>query len=447
MIRRAFAAVCGLAFGLVAQDVSVAKGRCFELHLHGGDERIAKQALAAVEPVWPAVCDAFGVEQRRPAEPLRVHLYLDVDDYRAADRRLTGGRFGPNQAMSHWNSKSAHVAMQPPCPPAVLREHGLPLQTQAMLAWEACHVVRFELCPNFRVHPGWFHDGLAATVARRVLRERHPEMGEQPFFTQRWSRVRRLADDGELIGVRQLLVDETQDLSMRDRYAERIAFFEFAQRQRPRRLRELAGKVRKTTPGTAYAGTIADAALAALGGLDRAFRAEAGSVRPAWDEQIRSIWCLGDDWVQHAFAESNAVAFRSEPVRGARFLAKGEVCIHAGEKQQMNFLFGRTAEGFYSLAITAGAGFTLFDHRFQGNIWRVVARGRHEDVRAGVFVPFELSAKGLDLELRLAGESWQLKLPRALGREVRWGLGAQAGGAGARYGSAGIWRGVEVVAR
>lgn len=440
-------AVVALAAGAVCQDVAVATGRCFELHYHGGDERAAKQALAAVEPVWPLVCDVFGVDRARPEAPLEVHLYREVDDYLRADRRLTGGRFGPNQAMSHWSSKSAHVAMQPPCSDAVLRRRGLPLQTQAMLAWEACHIARFELCENFRVHPGWFHDGLAATVAQQVVRGRHPGMGEQPFFTQRWRRVRRLAEDDSLVGVTMLLRDETPGLSMRDRYAERVAFFEFAQGKRPGKLRQLGATIRSTRAGSGYADKVRRAAATALGGLDRAFRRRVAKVQPEWDEQIRSLWCHEDTWHQHAFAESNAVAFRTEPVRGGRLRVEGEVCIDAGEKQQMNFLFARTAEGFYSLAITAGQGFTLFDHRFDGNVWRVVDRGKHDGVRPDVFVPFSLAGKGRQLELQLAGESWQLTLPRPLPDEIGWGVGAQSGGAGARFGSSGVWRGVRVRGR
>jgi len=433
-----------LAAGLVAQDVAVAKGEHFELHFHGGDERVARQALAVVEPVWPLVCEVFGADTERPEQPLEVHLYRDVDGYLAADRKLTGGRFGPNQAMSHWNSKSAHVAMQPPCADAMLARHGLPLQTEAMLAWEACHIVRFELCSNFRSHPGWFHDGLAATIAQRALQKLHPKMGEQPFFTQRWWRVRRLADEGDLLPVRLLLTDETHGLSMRDRYAERIAFFEFAQQKRARQLRQIAEKVRTTGGGTGYAGKVSKAAVKALGGLDAAFRRRAASAEPVWDEQIRSIWCLGDDWRQRAFADSNAVAFRTEGVRGGRFRAKGQVCIYAGKKQQMNFLFARTDGGFYSLAITAGYGWTLFDHRFDGNVWNRVGQGRVDDLRPDTFVPFELVGKGKQLELKLGEGAFEVTLPRPLPDEIRWGVGAQAGGSGAPYGSVGVWRNVQV---
>ena len=151
--------------------------------------------------------------------------------------------------------------------------------------------------------------------------------------------------------------------------------------------------------------------------------------------------------LKRAFANSNAITFSSQTVSGGAFHAKGEVQIFPGQAKQMNFLFARTAGGFYSLAITAGQGFTLFDHRFDGNVWRVLERGKHDGVRPDVFVPFSLAGKGRQLELELAGESWQLTLPRPLPDEIGWGVGAQSGGPGARFGSSGVWRGVRVRGR
>ena len=54
------------------------------------------------------------------------------------------------------------------------------------------------------------------------------------------------------------------------------------------------------------------------------------------------------------------------------------------------------------------------------------------------------AGRGRDLTLRLAGERWPIRLPRPLPYEVRWGIQAESGGAGARYGSSGAWRGLMV---
>lgn len=421
-----------------------ASGKHFTVTCEGGNERMAKQALAVVEPVWPLVCAAFGSSQAQPKEKLSVVLYRDLDGYLTADQRLTGGKFGPNQAMSHWVSKSAHVAMQPPSDDERLAQHGLPLQTQVMLAWEACHLVRFETCPNFRGHPGWFQDGLAATIAQQVLRKLHPRMGEQSFFTQRWWRVRRLLTAGEMPSVSALLADQTQDLEMRDRYAARIAFYEFAVAAHPGKMLKMAKAVRDTSAGSAYAGSVQKIADRLLGSLGDEFAAAVSKRQISWDERIRSLWLFGDEWRQRAFVGNNAAAFACKLVSGGAIHAKGKVFIHKGKSQQMNFLFAESDAGFYSLAFLAGTGWKLFDHRRKANEWRVVSRGNEPLMKAGKHVPFEVQGKGNKLTIKLAGRSWKVDLPRDLPQELRWGVGAQAGKSGSHTGAFGIWRDVTV---
>ena len=441
--RRAVVAVALSAATAAAQADLVISGRCFEVRCSGVEERVAQQALATVEPVWQRVCAWFGVPPTPPRAPLSVYLYRDASDYRQADRRLTAGRFAPNQAMSHWGTKSAHVAVQPPCPDALLAARGLPLQTQAMLAWEACHIVRYELCENFRVHPGWFYDGLAATVSMRVLAQLHPGLGPQPFFEQRWVRARRLASTGDLPGVQQLVTDRIQGLQMRDRYAARVAFFGFVEQAAPEQLRRVAGVVRATRVGTDYASTIVDAALEELGGLQRAFHRRAGDARPTWDEQIRSLWCRGDEWDQQAFPEADAVAIRSETVRGPGLRARGAVKIEACGPRELRLLVGCTARGGFALALRPG-GFQLVDVGTDGSVREVVAEGVCATLRVGVFCSFSLDVRGRDVTVAVDQESWKCELPRRLPSVVRWGVSATRGGAGFSFGSAGTWRGVRV---
>lgn len=437
---------CLLAPAAAQQPVVVA-GSAFEVHCHGGDERVAMQALATVEPVWAEVCGVFGAPPEPPDELLAVHLYLDVDDYRVADRRMTGGRFGPNQAMSHWDTKTAHVALQPACSAALLAEQGLPLQTQAMLAWEACHVSRYALCPNFRVHPGWFYDGLAASVAGRALRGRYPTLGPQPFFTQRWLRTRRLAEAGKLPGLRQLLAGETQRLRMRDRYAARVAFFDYAMQQRPDAVRELARKVRSTAVGTGYTEVVTAAALAALRDLERDFQARALEAAPEWDEQVRSLWSVGGEWRQRAFAAVDAVAWRTAPADGDGFRLDGEVCVRAQGPGRLRLLFGRSDGGCYALELRANEGFALLDLAREGDVRRTIAEGACAALVADAWCAVGVTVQGARATLRVGGRSLAVELPRSLPSDVVWGISAVAGGAGEVLGSAGAWRGVRVSGR
>lgn len=427
-----------------AGQPAVVAGRAFEVRCHGGDEAVARLALAAVEPVWPELCAFFGAPPAPPRQRLQVHLYVDVKDYRDADRRLTGGRFLRNEAMSHWDTRSAHVALQPPCPEALLAARGLPLQTEAMLAWEASHVARYELCANFQLHPGWFHDGLAGVVARRTLQRRRPQLDAPPFFTQRWLRAQRLARDGRLPGARQLLTDETQDLAMRDRYAARVSFFAFAAERAPDALRAVAQLVRGTKVGAGYAGEVAAAATASLSGLDRAFQRALQDDPIAWDEQVRSLWCVGDEWTQRAFPQADAVAVRREPVGSGRLRATGQVCVLDVGARRARLLLGLDDRGGYSLSLCPGEGFELQQLGPQGEAQGVVARGACAELRCGAFCPLELSFEGRRLELQLGGRRQRIALPRALPPETRWGIAAAGAGVDDEYGSVVVWRGLRV---
>lgn len=419
-------------------------GEFFTVVCDGGNEEIAEQALAVVEPVWPLVCQAFGSKALKPQERLEVFLYCSGAAYRAADRRLTGGKFAANQAMSHWRSKSAHIALQPSCSDGHLAQHGLPMQTQAMLAWEACHISRFEICPNFRMHPGWFHDGLAAMTARDVLQKLHPNLVDQPFFTQRWLRVRQLMESKKMIALSDLLSDQVGGLDMRDAYAARIVFYEFARRVDPEALLQVAKAIRGVASTRLYSAQVSAVAKRLLEPLGKDFSLAVCEYQTAWDEQVRSLWIDGKEWHQTAFADASAVAFAVEPIRGGAFRAAGKVFIQQGDTQQMNFLIAKSAAGFYLLALSARNGWTLTDCRSSENDWVVLARGKAPRFQAGVDVPFVFRGQGRSVQIEIAGSSWSVRLPKELPDEIVWGVGAQSSVNGVASGASGIWRDVVV---
>ena len=110
----------------------------------------------------------------------------------------------------------------------------------------------------------------------------------------------------------------------------------------------------------------------------------------------------------------------------------------------MNFLFGRTDDGFYTVAFVADQGFTVFDLRSKTNEWIQIGRGNAPALRLGVSSEFEIEARVNKLVVRLDDLHWDIDLPRPLPREVFWGLGAQAGREGAATGAAGLWAGLSV---
>jgi len=445
-MRTPWAVFALLALGshALAQDEVRATGTYYAVVGHGCDEAVLKRALPVVEAVWPLVADTFGVPDAKPEQPLLVHLYRTVDGYRAADQQLTNGKFRRNLAMSHHETRSAHVALQPPCTDETLRALGLPRLTVAMLAWEATHVARYELCPNYRDHPDWFCDGLASSVAARVLAA-PPEA--LPFCSNDMVRTQRLLAEEKLPPVKAFLADAVADLDLGDRYAARAVLYAFlASEPNRKKLATVAGAIRRTGGGDGYAAKVLEEATAAFGREDAAFSAYVTALHPEWEEVYRSFWPEGAAWTQIAFPDSNAIAWRQEPVASDGFEAKGSLRILPGGKQQLNFLFARTDDGFYSVAFVAATGFTLFDYRSATDTWVRIGDGTAPGLRLGVSTDFGVEGRGTKLRVALSGLTWDFDLPRPLPAKIVWGLGAQAA-PDATTGSAGIWQRVTVAPR
>jgi hypothetical protein len=451
-IPSALFALMALARGSPAEEArdpgAVRKeGAHFALTCHGGGEALAENALSVVEAVWPIVATAFGVPDAKPERPLDVHLYRTVEGYRAADEKLTNGKFRRNLAMSHWDSRSAHVAVQPPCRDETLRALGLPPLTVAMLAWEATHVARYELCPSFREHPDWFCDGFAAWVTAQVVEARLPAgLEATPFWAADMVAAQRLQTERKLPPAKSLLADAVADLDLYDRYAARVVFYSFLASEPNRgRLGEVMSTIRRTGGGDGYATAVRDGATAAFGGEDKAFAKFVQDLRPQWDEVYRSLWTAGAEWPQIAFPDKNAVAWRREPLESAAFAAKGTLRILPADAQQLNFLFARTGDGFYSVAFVADRGFTLFEYRSRTEEWIRVGNADTAGLRLGISTDFAVEGRGTRVTVKVDGRSWEFDLPRELPKGIVWGLGAQAGPEGAATGSAGLWKRVSVL--
>jgi hypothetical protein len=427
-------------------------GKYYVLHYHGGDEALAEQALAAVERAWPMVAGAFGVPDAVPAAPLAVHLYRTAAAYEAADKELTGGKFQRNLAMSHWGSKSSHVALQPPCTDEALRALGLPGITVELLAWEAAHLARYELCPNFPDHPDWFVDGLASSVGRAICEATYPtgNVDSLPTMATDFLSVQRLLQQKKLPPVSAILADSIEDLDFGARYAVRAVFWRFLQSDGYKsKLAKLAAAVRSTGGGSGFAKAVLGTAKTVLGSaVERDFTTFVQKAHPKWEELYRALSMHGKEWHQLAFPNRNAVAWNRDPVKGGRLYASGTLRILPGGRRQMNFLFGRTeAEDFYTLAFVADQGFTVF--RFDGasGEWASLGVAKAPALRLGYTMPFSIECSGKDLLVKLDAQSWNFELPVALQKEVFWGVGVQAGVQDGPEGSAGIWGDVTVGAK
>jgi hypothetical protein len=159
-----------------------------------------------------------------------------------------------------------------------------------------------------------------------------------------------------------------------------------------------------------------------------------------WDEAIRSLAVSADQpgrWTQIAFPNSNAVAWTTAAQPADRYTLRGTVRILPGERRQMNILLARSADGFVSVALTAGWGVTLFHYASSENRWTRLA-AQETVIDAGVPVAFSVHAADGRVRLEIDGEP-VIDASSPVSLAGAWGVGAQSG-------SAGVWQGVELVA-
>ena len=171
--------------------------------------------------------------------------------------------------------------------------------------------------------------------------------------------------------------------------------------------------------------------------LDRKFHKFVQGLKPDWDQVCRSLEVSGAEWVQSAFADTNAIAWRVEKPRKSKYTIRGSFEIVPGNGTQMNFLLDRREagpkRGLVSLAFAAGTGLTLFEYLPDSKGWVNLAFAKMETLVVGKQIEFELKVSGDELRISVEGEQ-VLKVivtDRDLGGP--WGLGAQSG-------TTGIWK-------
>ncbi|MBI4881254.1 MAG: hypothetical protein HY812_16585 [Planctomycetes bacterium] len=405
------------------------------------NEQIADSVLQTAEAVWLAGADLYRIAGAPLDEPCTVRVYRTIDAYLAADSRLTGGLFQKNLAFAHHATKSAHVALQPPCSDALLAEIGLPYQARALIAHEVAHLVRFHAFRNFESHPRWLADGTAfcLEVETLIAKGWSPGWNEDPRPSTYSVLVKRLIDSGQLPSVDELLRDAAADLPFYEGYAVHALFFRFLKEKlAPKDFHAILDEARRLGGGEGYRDKLHASLTEMLGAerlsdLDKGLRAYVQGMSPAWREEYRSLDTAADDWLQIAFPDTNALAWRTQPAGKKPYTLRGAVKMLPAEKSQMNVLLDSSDAGFLSVAIVAGKGVVVFRCHAEGPRWEQLGVGRAAGVNVGEKVPFEVKIAKKSLTVKIGRED-VLKVD--LDAELSggpWGLGAQAGSAGIWY--------------
>ncbi|MHC4970944.1 MAG: hypothetical protein ACYTG3_01290 [Planctomycetota bacterium] len=441
---RPFAPACLLliAFlsGPTVGNEPTTEGAHFRVILHFEANGLEQDALRQVEAIWKLGADLYGLSNGRLRRPLDVHLYRDAAAYEVAEAKLTRGAFRRNLAFAHHETRSAHVALQPPMNDRTLAAVGLPYLTRSLLLHEAAHLVRYHAMANYRSHPHWLADGAAMWLKHRVLAESGTGSGEdaEPLSATYVVRIRRLLDAGRLPSVTRLLADEIDDLPFYTRYGTRWLFFRYLQEHHARKVRRFLREVRRLGGGPGFGREVTALLSRELGkrrfaALDDGFHHYLRSLEPEWEEVLRSLSGNPTRCVSAAFPQSNAVAWQVAPVGKPAYVLEGTVEILPNTERQLNVLLDRSEKGFVCVALNADHGVTLFEYEAARSQWHRRGAQRHA---LALHKPFRVR-----VEVRKGRVDVSIDGRRLLGADFpartldgAWGLGALAG-------SAGIWRG------
>lgn len=432
-------ASAALALALAGpQDAPLERtGAHYRIVSHLPGEALADEALAAAEAAWGLALKELGLKEKKPSAPLAIHLYLDVASYEAADQELTGGSFRANLSFAHFDTKSGHVALQPPCSAQTLAQLGLPTLTLFAVAHEAAHLARYAHAPNALDHLEWFAEGLANHVALTALvgLGRMVAGLAEPLASRALVLCKQLLKQGKLPEAPLVMNGEIGDLEFYPRYAVDQRFYGFLRAKHGKDLDRMAEAMRAQGGGEAFrAGILAAFAKVWKGKelerLQQEWLADVRQNEPEWDETYRSLETRGKEgehYVQRAFASSNAVAFRNQGPPSVPYTAAGIVRAVPGDAHQLNFLLGRTEKGFLSVAFSFPHGVSVFRCDVGAtDTWTILGEGPVEGLRIGADTPFRIEASAEELVL-FVNEAEALRAPLH-GRSPlgAWGLGAQA---------------------
>lgn len=431
-----------------------------EVVCDGDDPRIKAKALAIAEETWKEACALYGVDAKPADKPASLHLYREVKDYEAACDRFGVPNLKRNQCFTEWTSGSAHVLLQPTIRGEAAAQLDPTWQTLRVIVHEMAHVTRGKKIWSRRSHPNWFADGNAEWLEEKVFAEQKllttPE--QSAFFSTEELRGQRLLKNGTLPSVDDLVHDRSDILDFEDSYAVRYLLFRFlADGAHAKPLREFVSELHSIGEGNGFVDRAADALKQRLGvsewkSIDPEFRGWIAALKPEWDEVLRSLAIVGDEWAQTAYDDANALAFRTAPAGEKHYALEGAVTILADREKspQANLILGRKLlsggqNRFISIALVPGSGATLFDFdgsRASADQWRNLAFGAMKESAVGKPVPFRIEcdpkADKSDVTVKIAGKAvLHATVDRRL--DGPWGLGAQAG-------SSCIWKGVRQTA-
>lgn len=433
-----------LAMAPAGAEPTARTGRHVRVVANLSQSRALDAAVQVADAAWSAVCAAWGIAPTESPRPPTLHLLSTRESFDATLSRLNADAPRELLAFTHPPTHTAYLVIQPDASDAILRRIGLPRLTSILIAHETAHLVAAELVPRHADLPEWLAEGLATVAAEHVL----PVMDgavphREPFFSTMMVRAQRLAKNGSLPAVHRLLLDDLRGIDRHGRYAVQWSFVRFLMQFEERRgWNAIARAARDAPEAASMQRSLADALAAAIApkspdDLDRAWRRSIDAMTPEWDEAVRSLHTARGGWIQSAFADAHAAAWRTQPAGRPPYSIVGRYEFHGLRFQSLNVLLDRRADGYLYVSFTQNHGASALRYHAADDRWERLGSqwSPHRERRDG---RFRIDVEADRLRVELHGKQL-LEIPiRDRTMDGPWGLGAKAGTTGA-------WRGVRLL--
>jgi hypothetical protein len=398
----------------------------------------AEAALNAVVRSAAFSTAVFGLAPPESDRPLSVYLHPSGEAYRDIEEKLTGGAFASNGAFSHVPTESSHVALQPPVSAAVRERIGLPFQTLRLLAHEASHLYSYRVLDGRRP-PAWIREGSATWIEHQTaIASGWIAPGYQdPWASTYVLRVRRLIDSGLMPPLLDLFAERFEkEIEGSTLYACRFLAFAYLKERRPAGLERIMGEAASLDDGPRYSRRVIEATERILGEegglqtLDSGFREFVREIDAPWDQRSPSLNPTESRWVQIAFPNREARAWRTAPLPPAGFRLAGAVEILTEAPSRATVFLGRTQGGWIEIAFDRGGELAIVEVDADESGARratSLARVRVERLAGASPVEFEATIEANRARVRVGGSPVAEVSPRRGVLNGFWGVGVSPG--------------------
>ncbi|MCB9852644.1 MAG: hypothetical protein H6819_06075 [Phycisphaerales bacterium] len=390
-------------------------------------ERVKSETVKAVDAAIAALAQKFGaiIDRNEHRHSAMVVVHRNATSYRRAIRRIGARRFEENLAVTDYDRRESHVAIQPACTSELIRRIGLPLLTRRQLAHEAAHLWCSERWPSdYRAAPRWLREGLATWASEEAMRSLGfiDKAEADPFLSTRLV----LAQRGAARLVECQSPSRTYDpFAGFDRHTMYALDWAYCRWQLEDRRNADVAEASNVTNGMTIDQMLAwfgrDSATAM-----RSF-AEANRVlKPEWMEDSRSLERYDANWIQRAFPDEDAMAWRRRGPSISAYRIRGSLELIGEQASEARVLFARDAFGYMAASFESGGGVAISRFNQKTDSWTLLSRNSDCGIRSGSACEFEVVVRKDRVDLRIGGKSACRAVAADMWTSGTWGLSVQA---------------------